>query len=275
MTISQLRMGAWAWVPAWALALNACTTTTTETSSAAPPRAEVRAESGDRNSDADKRARVRLELASLYHSRGQTQTALEEVKLALAARPDLPEALTLRGLIYAALGEERLAEESFQRALQVAPRNPDTLHNFAWYQCQQRRYDEADRLFQQVVSQTQYEALPRSLLAQGACQARAGRDADAERTLSRSYELDPANPATAYNLSEVLLRRGQLDRARFYAGRINAVPEQVTAQSLWLAARIEHRAGDAAGAQRFGRQLRDRFPQSTEALQFERGRFDG
>lgn len=258
-----------------ATGLAGCTTTTTESSSPAPPRTEVRTVEPDRNADADKRARVRLELASLYHSRGQTQTALEEVKLALAARPDLPEGLTLRALIYAALGEDRLAEESFQRALTVAPRNADTLHNYAWYQCQRQRFDDAERLFQMAVSQPQYEGISRTLLAQGACQARAGREAEAERTLSRSYELDPGNPATAFNLSEVLLRRGQFDRARFYAGRINAVPEQVTAQSLWLAARIEHKAGDSGNAQRFGRQLRERFPQSPEALAFERGRFDG
>jgi type IV pilus assembly protein PilF len=86
--------------------------------------------------------------------------------------------------------------------------------------------------------------------------------------------LDPSNPATAYNLSDVLLRRGDLQRARFYVGRINAVREQSNAQSLWLAARIEHGLGNETALQDFGRQLRERFPQSTEALQFERGRFD-
>ena len=98
--------------------------------------------------------------------------------------------------------------------------------------------------------------------------------ADAEKTLSRSYELDPSSPVTAYNLAEVLLRRGELERARFYVGRINAVPQQVNAQSLWLAARIERRLGNTSAMMDFGRQLRDRFPQSTETLQFERGRFD-
>jgi type IV pilus assembly protein PilF len=106
------------------------------------------------------------------------------------------------------------------------------------------------------------------------CQARAGRWAEAERTLSRSYELDPANPVTAYNLAEVLMRLGELERARFYVRRINGVPEYVSAQSLWLAARIERRLGNTEAVAELGRQLRDRYPQSTETLQFERGRFD-
>ena len=42
--------------------------------------------------EADRRARLRLELASGYFSRGQPETALDEVKQAIAARPDIAEA---------------------------------------------------------------------------------------------------------------------------------------------------------------------------------------
>ena len=191
--------------------------------------------------DAERRARVRLELASAYFGRGQSSTALDEVKLALAAKPDLPEAFNLRGLVYASMGQGQLAEESFQRALQLSPRDADTLHNFGWYLCQQRRYPAAEQYFQQALAQPQYATATRTMLAMGVCQARAGQWPQAEQTLSRSYELDPASPVTAFNLAEVLLRRGELERARFYARRINAVPEQSNAQSLWLAVRIEQR----------------------------------
>ena len=225
-------------------------------------------------SDPERRARVRLELAGLNLGRGQSSTALDEVKKAIAAKPDLPESYSLRGLIYASMGEPALAEESFQRALQIAPRDGDTMHNYGWFLCQQKRYAESEVQFTAAVAQTQYRDATRTLLAQGVCQARAGRWVEAERSLARSYELDPANPATAYNLSDVLMRRGEFDRARFYVGRINAVPELTTAQSLWLAARIERGMGNNQAVQDLGRRLREQFPQSTEVLQFERGRFD-
>ena len=54
-----------------------------------PSGGEVRTDSDQ--SGAEKRARVRLELASAYFGRGQLPTALDEVKLALAAKPDLPD----------------------------------------------------------------------------------------------------------------------------------------------------------------------------------------
>lgn len=237
--------------------------------------------SGDReirtpsdHTDAEKRARVRLELAGLYFGRGQATTALDEIKKALAAKPDLAEAYTLRGLVYGSMGELKLAEDNFQRAQQLAPRDGDNMHNHGWFLCQQKRYAEADALFSNALSQSQYRDTVRTFLAQGVCQARAGRWQDAERTLSRSYELDPGNPATAYNLSEVLLQRGELERARFYISRVNAVPDYATAQSLWLAMRIERRLGNLPRMQELAGALRDRFPQSSEVVLLEQGRFD-
>lgn len=224
--------------------------------------------------DADKRARVRLELAGAYFSRGQTATALDEVKLALAAKPDLPEALNLRGLIYATLGETRLAEESFRRAQQLAPRDGDVMHNYGWFLCQERRFAEAEVQFQQALAQPQYRDQIRTLLGLGVCQARAGRWTDAEASLLRAYEFDPSNPVTAYNLSDVLYRRGEYERVRFYMRRVNAQQDLSNAQTLWLAAKVEHRLGNVAGAQQLGNQLRDRFPQAPETVLFEKGRFD-
>ncbi len=224
--------------------------------------------------DADRRAAVRMELASLHFSRGQYDTALDEIKLALAARPDLGAAFSLRGLVYASMGEEALAEDSFARALQINPRDADTMHNRAWFLCQRNRYDEADRLFEQALTLPQYREVQRTFMAQGICHARAGRLDEAERKLSRAYELDPSNPSTALNLSEVLYRRGEYERARFYIRRVNAREDLSNAQTLWLAVRVENRLGNRGGVEEFGRQLRNRFPQAPETLAYERGRFD-
>jgi len=274
---TQPLRAAFAWlVLGAAAALCGCSSTTQVVMPGAQGAAALPADrrNPDDPAEVERRARLRLELAGMYFGRGQNSTALDELKAALAAKPDLPEAWGLRGLILASMGDPRGAEDSFQRGLQMRPGDADILHNYGWFLCQLRRYDEADAQFRAALAQPQYRETTRTLLAQGSCQARAGRWADAEATLKRSYELDPANPATAYNLAEVLLHRGELERARFYVRRINAVPEQVTAQSLWLAVRVERRLGNGEALADLGRQLRDRFPQSTEALQFERGQFD-
>jgi len=224
--------------------------------------------------EAEKRARARMELASAYFSRGQMTTALDQVKLAIAADPLYGEAFNLRGLIYSNLGDRTLAEESFKRALQLNPRDADAMHNYGWYLCQQQRYGESNAMFTQALMVPQYRGLARTLLAQGVCYAHAGQLAEAEAALVRAYELDPSSPFTATNLSEVLYRRGDFERARFYVRRVNSQRDVANAQTLWLAARIENKLGNREGAADFGTQLRNRFPDSREAAAYSRSAFD-
>lgn len=224
--------------------------------------------------DLDRRARVRFELAVAYYSQGQLETALDEVKQAIAVKPDFGAAFNLRGLIYGSLGQDQLADESFNRALQLNPRDADTMHNFGWFHCQAGRYEEAERLFERALNVPQYRTPARTLLAQGVCQVKAGRLADAERTLMRSFELNPGNSATSANLADLFYRRGEYERARFYVRRALASSPPGDAPTLWLAARIERKLGNRRGADQYGSTLRERFPQSREAFAYERGRFD-
>ena len=225
-------------------------------------------------SDASKRARVRMELAAGYYGRGQMTTALDQVKLALIADPNLAEAYNMRGLIYANLGDEKLAEESFRRALQLDPRDADSMQNLGYFMCQKKRYDEANAMFERALAVPRYTNTARTLLTKGVCQAFAGQLPDAEASLVRAYAIDPANPSISVNLSEVLFKRGDYERARFYIRRINAVVALQGPQTLWLAARIEQRLGNRSGTQEFGDQLRRRFPDSSEAGRYERGQFN-
>jgi type IV pilus assembly protein PilF len=225
-------------------------------------------------SDASKRSRVRLELAGAYFGRGQMEFALDQVKLAIQIDPTQSEAYNLRGLIYANLGDDRLAEESFRRALQLNPLDADAMQNFGWYLCQRKRFDEAQVQFEQALATPRYRDGARTYLTQGICHAQAGQLELAERSLLRSSQLEPRNMSTAFTLADVLYRRREYERARFHVRRVNATKEVATAQSLWLAVRIENRLGQLRARQDLGQQLLRRFPDSREASAFERGSFD-
>lgn len=226
------------------------------------------------DSEVRKRARIRLELATTYFAQGQYTTALDEAKQALGIDPTLAAVVELRALIYDAMGDQARADESFKQALSMEPHNASVLHNFAWSQCRRKAYARADALFDQAVKVPLAPTVPQSWLARGVCQIQAGQWSEAEVSLSRSYELDPSNPATTYNLAAALYHRGEFERARYYVRRVNVVATQVNAESLWLAARVEHKLGNPAGRDELGAQLRSRHAGSREATMFELGRFD-
>ena len=89
--------------------------------------------------DERKRARLRVELASGYFEQGQTKVALDEIKQALNADSNYAPAYSLRGLVYMRMNENRLAEESFRRAMAINPRDASVSHNLGWLLCQQSK----------------------------------------------------------------------------------------------------------------------------------------
>ena len=113
----------------------------------------------------------------------------------------------------------------------------------------------------------------KSWMAMGLCQVKAGQRMEAESSLQRSYELDPSNPVTGYNLALLLFQRGESIRSQFYIRRINN-GDLANAESLWLGIKVERRLGNRDAVAQLAAQLRKRFSESKELALFDRGAFD-
>lgn len=241
------------------------------TSGATAGKADLVTESDEPESR--RRARLRLELASGYFEQGQTSVALDELKQALIADPTYVDAYNLRGLVYMRLNDLPLAEDSFRRALAINPRDAGVAHNYGWFLCQQARYPESFRFFGQAIANPTYPGQAKSLMTQGICQVRAGQRAEAEQSLTKSYEFDAGNPLTGYNLSLLLFERNELVRSQFYIRRLNN-SELANAETLWLGIKVEQKLNNQQVVQQLGNQLKRRYGQSREAASFDRGAFN-
>lgn len=219
-----------------------------------------------------RRAEAHLALATGYLQRGESQVALSEAKEAQDADPQFAAAYNVAGMAYAALGDREQAEAEYRHAITLNPRDGNIYHNLGWSQCERGDYVDAEAQFQQALQLPNADRA-RTLMAQGVCQARAGKKAEAETSLMQSYQLDAGNPIVAYNLALLLYQRGDYERARFYIRRLNN-SELANAQSLWLGIRVEHRMNDQRAAEQLGNQLRRRFPDSQELTDYERGNFN-
>jgi len=220
-----------------------------------------------------KRARIRLELAIGYFEQGQPTIALDEIKQSLAADPSYAEAYNLRGLVYMRMDDPGLAEDSFRRAIAINPRDANTMHNYGWLLCQQNRYNDAMQQFNAALAVPGYIDSSKTLMTEGLCQIRAGQNAEAEKTLMKAYEFDAANPVIGYNLAALLAKREDWTRAQFYVRRVNNGPA-ANAETLWLGVKVERKLNNRDAVSQLGNQLQSRFPQSREAIAYERGNFN-
>jgi type IV pilus assembly protein PilF len=223
--------------------------------------------------DRQETARLRAELAFNYFQRGQLGVAIEEVRSALAADPNFATAYNVLGLINMDLGENAKAEDAFRKALSIAPDDSDSLNNYGWFLCQTKREREAIDRFLQALKNPLYPTPDKPYLNAGICSQRIGNEAAAEEYFRKAFTLDPLNAGAMIRLGEMYFKRSEYEKARFYIDRINKNFDP-SAESLWLALRIERKAGDRVSESSFAAQLRRRYPNSPEFQLLQQGKFE-
>jgi len=230
---------------------------------------QVVGESGDPRN----RARLHTELAGLYYSRGNMNVALEELRVAVAADANYALAYGMFGLVYMELKENALAEQNFDRALRLAPNEPDLNHNYGLYLCQTSREKESIKYFLQAIRNPLYRAPWRSYSAAGTCSMRVKNTKDADEFFQRALKMEPDEPGSLLQLGQIRYQQGRMEDARTLVSRHNKVVTP-SAESLWLALRIERKAGQRAAEQSYATQLRRRYPASDELRKLQRGDFE-
>jgi type IV pilus assembly protein PilF len=219
------------------------------------------------------RARAHTELAAAYLERGNLGVALEETRLALRADSGYAPAYNLLGLVQMDLRENGEAEHAFERALRLNPADPDTNHNFGWFLCRTGREEESVKYFLNAVRNPLYARPQKTYALAATCVLQKNNEKDALDFFDRSLRLDPTYPPALIGLAQLRYRRGELRDARALVGRYNKAVEP-SAESLWLALRIERRLGDRVAESSYATQLRRRFAGSREYQQLQKGRYE-
>ena len=242
-----------------------------------PPGASVGQATGgvdgsSRNADDERRRRadIRLQLAASHYQQGNYRQAMAEVDQAIAIDADFARAYGMRGLIDWQIGDPQKAEADFRRGLAMDPKNADLNNNYGWFLCKTGQPRESISYFQTASADLLYRRPAMPLHNAGICSLQAGDEAAAENYFLRSFEVDPANPVAMYNLGELYLRRGNVERAKFYSDRLLS-QYQPSAETLWLGLRVARASGDTSYASSLGAQLERRFPDSREAAMMKQG----
>lgn len=222
--------------------------------------------------DPQRRSAIRLELATALYQQGNPGQALEEARQAVALDPSSAQAYGLIGLIHLDLGERGKAQEAFNSALKIAPDDSELRNNYGWFLCRTGNYAQSIPEFMAALRNPLYATPARPLHNAGVCSLASGDQAGAEVYFQRAFQIDPTNPVSMYHLGEINLKRGNIEQARFYSQRLLA-SYPPSAETLWLALRVDRKASDRDGFNSLSSQLRRQFPASREADLLQKGAF--
>jgi len=209
------------------------------------------------------RARLHTELAAGSYERGQMDVAIDELKISVSLDPNYAQTYNIYGLVYAVLGEDRNAEQNFEHALQLAPNDSETHHNWGWYLCQHKREREALGQFELAVRNPLYRSPEVALVNAGRCAMSIGDTRVADAYFRRALALQPANALASYGLALIAYKEGRYDEARTLMKGVmqttNPPPE-----ALYLGMCVERKLRDSQAELSYVSQLRNRYPDASE-----------
>lgn len=230
---------------------------------------------GQNSSDSRNRAKIHTNLGALYFQGGSMSVALDELGIALAADSSYFPAYSIRGLVYGALKEYGKAESDFQRALNLAPNDPEVNNNYGWYLCDTGKARQSIAYFLNALKSPLYQTPERAYTNAGTCALKAGDLEGAQSYLLQAVQLSrDGGMVPRFQMAKLLYMRGTLEESRLYLNDALKMMEPPSAEALWLGVRLERKLGNRVGENGYASQLRGRYPASPEYQEFLKGNFE-
>ena len=220
--------------------------------------------------DARRRAELRTQLASEYYQRGNFVVALEETRQAEKNDASYHQAYNVRALVYMELREDALARQAFEKALSIAPNDPDVMNNYGWFLCLRGEPERGMGYFKRVQADPLYATPEKALLNAGLCARINGRNAEAEDYLRRAVVFKPDLAGALYRLAELTFEKGSIKESEHYLNRYMRLGEP-TLSALALGVKIARAQGDKVAEDSMMQQLRRRFPDAPQTRELQQG----
>ena len=205
-------------------------------------------------------------LGAQYYRKGNFDLALARLKTSIELDPKYADAHSLLAMTYVQIDNKRLANESFERAVRLAPNNIDVRNAYAVFLCQEKQFDEARKHFDKAISNRENDNSEVMLTNAGVCMVQKPDYEIAEAYFREALRIRPTYGEALIQLAS--LKHTVVDDllARAFLQRYLAA-NQATAASLYLGVRIESALGDDRAVDEYQDQIFADFPDSAEAKQ--------
>lgn len=216
-----------------------------------------------KSNDADAAA-LNYQLGARYYRNGNYELARDRLLLSTDLNPRNAVAHYTLALTYEKLDNIRLATESYERSVRMAPRDYNVLNAYAVFLCNQGKYDDAQRFFDRAIRVEENDDAEVTMTNAGVCMNQKPDPVLAEQYFRDALTLKPGYGEALLQLSLLKFAGEDYLGARAFLQRYlsSNIP---TAGVLYLGVRIEEELGDDRARTDYSNRILREFPESAEA----------
>ncbi|BAJ01344.1 fimbrial biogenesis and twitching motility protein, putative [Shewanella violacea DSS12] len=212
-------------------------------------------------------AKQRAQLGLTYLQRGNSAQAKFNLNKALKFAPNIEAVNVSMAHYYQFVGELDIAETYYRKAIVSTDATGDGMNNFGVFLCQQKKYEESEKVFLKAIKLPKYTRASASYENLGICSRKAGNLEKAQKYFRMALKYDPRRQVSLIELTEINVDTGDYLKARTQLLSYHRVIAE-SAESLTLGIKIEQGLNDLNAARKFGILLLAKFPASVEAKQY-------
>lgn len=219
-------------------------------------------------------AEIKTQLAVEYMKTQNYRQAVESIDEALKNNSSSFETWLIRAQIWQYLKEPGKAEESFQRALSLAPDSAEVNNNYGWFVCDfLKNPNKSIPYFDKALSDPTYPTPEVAQFNKGICSSRMGQYQIANSYFERALAANPNFIITKKEMARNELQAGNTSDANYLFKQYQSQINRLSADDLLLGWRIAKSLGNIQAAYEYEAQLRNNFPYSAELEQVSTGKF--
>jgi type IV pilus assembly protein PilF len=210
-----------------------------------------------------KAAEYNAKLGAEYLKQHRLKLAHEKLSKALQQNPNSTRVNHYYALLQEKLGQRRLAQQHFQKALTISQNNPELHNNYGSFLCKIGNYDKALLQFAQAIKDPLYKTPEFAYTNAGVCLKKSGKTQNYEDYFRKALQLNPQFDLALYQMALLKWKQGNSAKAQAFLYRYNDIAKQ-TPKSLLLCKQIHDKLGEMVEADKCISQLLSTFPNSEE-----------